>query len=277
MPPAQQSTILAMLSEPTGGFRPIGFYQGLFRVWEKARPKFVRRWKDAHGNHPVFPGSRCSSRHGVKAGCFEARQARHTRAALLPCSRNSRNATRCLRIWISGPIPVRCSAHSALSRCHAGSEEKMLVFPDRGVVAGCIFTTAASTRFWSSRWTITRCVPSPSILRCSSATWALTRQANKTMWQSETSESHFLLEIPFVICSQWVRLCFGPCLCLSRSLRLSFSCAGPCRSCSRKISGQEWLVMAFKRREGVRGSRVKNVQKSLGECGLDWWAEGVDV
>ena len=32
--------------------------------------------------------------------------------------------------------------------------------------------------------------------------------------------SHFLLEIPFVICSQWVRLCFGLCVCLS------FSCAG---------------------------------------------------
>ena len=32
-----------------------------------------------------------------------------------------------------------------------------------------------------------------------------------------------LLEIPFVICSQWVRLCFGPFgLCVSRSWRLSF-------------------------------------------------------
>ena len=38
--------------------------------------------------------------------------------------------------------------------------------------------------------------------------------------------SHFLLEIPFVSCSQWVRVCFGPCVCLSRSRRLSFSCAG---------------------------------------------------
>ena len=32
---------------------------------------------------------------------------------------------------------------------------------------------------------------------------------------------------------------------------------GPCRSCSPKIFGQEWLAMVFKRREGVRGSKVE--------------------
>ena len=35
---------------------------------------------------------------------------------------------------------------------------------------------------------------------------------------------------------------------------------GPCRSCSRKISGQEWVAMVFKRSEGVRGSRRKSEQ-----------------
>ena len=36
---------------------------------------------------------------------------------------------------------------------------------------------------------------------------------------------------------------------------------GLCRSCSRKISGQEWLAMVSKLRRGVRGSRVKSVKK----------------
>ena len=36
---------------------------------------------------------------------------------------------------------------------------------------------------------------------------------------------------------------------------------GPCRCCSRMISGQEWLAMVFRRRGGVRGSRGKTEQK----------------
>ena len=38
-------------------------------------------------------------------------------------------------------------------------------------------------------------------------------------------------------------------------------CCGPCRSCSRKISGQEWVPMVCKRSEGVRGSREKRGQR----------------
>ena len=45
---------------------------------------------------------------------------------------------------------------------------------------------------------------------------------------------------------------------------------GPCRSCSRKISSQEWLVMVFQTQR--RGSWIvgeRTSRKSLGECGLD--------
>ena len=59
----------------------------------------------------------------------------------------------------------------------------------------------------------------------------------------------------------WCLVC-GLCVLLSRSQRLSYLCwCGPCRSCSGKISGQEWLARVFKRREGVRGSQEKNEPK----------------
>ena len=60
---------------------------------------------------------------------------------------------------------------------------------------------------------------------------------------------------------------------LSRSWRTVFLVCwcGPCRSCSQKISGQEWVAMVSKRSEGVRGSREKVLADAISiEGGEEW-------
>ena len=45
LPPQLDATLVALLEKSTGGFRPIGIYQSLYRRWAKVRPALTKKWE----------------------------------------------------------------------------------------------------------------------------------------------------------------------------------------------------------------------------------------
>ena len=40
--------VVAMLEKPSGGFRPIGIFPGIYRLWMKARGPLCAKWEAEH-------------------------------------------------------------------------------------------------------------------------------------------------------------------------------------------------------------------------------------
>ena len=44
----QASLLVRLLAKPISGFRPIGLYRGLFRIWSRGRVEVMREWQQEH-------------------------------------------------------------------------------------------------------------------------------------------------------------------------------------------------------------------------------------
>ena len=78
--------IVALLEKPTGGFRPIGLFSALYRVWMKARGDLCMQWELSH-DLPCFAMGKqrspvdCVWRQAIRAEASVAKQ--RAAAALL--------------------------------------------------------------------------------------------------------------------------------------------------------------------------------------------------
>ena len=61
LPPQLSAVIIALLPKPTGGERPVGWYQSLYRVWIKARSGMVKEWERSHTHDYGFAAQKGKS------------------------------------------------------------------------------------------------------------------------------------------------------------------------------------------------------------------------
>ena len=66
--PAQLDlVVIALLTKPGGGFRPIGLFPSIIRIWGKLRRPLVDEWERAHERNYFYAGKGC----GAEVGAFK--------------------------------------------------------------------------------------------------------------------------------------------------------------------------------------------------------------
>eukprot|EP00959_Pyramimonas_sp_CCMP1952_P128154 2680165-Pyramimonas_sp.AAC.1 len=48
LPHPAQVLLPSLLPKPAGGYRPIGFFSALYRLWARARRPYAERWQAEH-------------------------------------------------------------------------------------------------------------------------------------------------------------------------------------------------------------------------------------
>eukprot|EP00972_Heterocapsa_arctica_P097083 14322770-Heterocapsa_arctica.AAC.1 len=48
LPTQLRAVLMLLLAKPKGGFRPIGLFSSIYRLWAKARRPYAVAWEEAH-------------------------------------------------------------------------------------------------------------------------------------------------------------------------------------------------------------------------------------
>ena len=148
------SILVRLLSKPTGGYRPIGLYRGVYRIWAKARQPLAHRWhveKAPDGDIAMAPGRHVGDAvwRGLMRNVLHDDDGMHVFEGLLDVSK-------CYERVIFAALIAKAIAHDyplAILRVSIASYKwpRYLiflcgiisdpVFPVRGLVAGNSFAT----------------------------------------------------------------------------------------------------------------------------------------